>query len=307
MKRLLTCAIVAFTCLTAIAKNDITVAQDGSGDFTSIQEAILSVRAEMGHRTNIHVKKGVYKEKIVVPTWCINVSLIGEDRDSTIIEWNDHANMQIDGKKMGTFRTYTIKVQGHGFRAENLTIANNAPLLGQAVALHVEGDQAVFVNCRIIGNQDTIYAGSATSRQLYDKCEIEGTTDFIFGPATCFFDKCVIRSKKNSYITAPSTPEDKKYGLVFNECKLIAADGIHKVYLGRPWRPYGASAFINCEMDSHICPEGWDNWRNAENEKTARFIEIGSKGSGANDKARVKWAKTSGKAKDYTRKKVIGF
>lgn len=308
MKKQLFCAILmVMGCLSVMSKNSITVAQDGSGDFMTIQEAILSVRAEMGHRTYIHVKKGVYKEKIVVPTWCTNLSLIGEDKDSTVIEWNDHANMLIDGKKMGTFRTYTLKVQGHGFHAENLTIANNAPMLGQAVALHVEGDRAEFVNCRVLGNQDTIYAGSETSRQLYKHCEIEGTTDFIFGPATCYFEKCVIRSKKNSYITAPSTPKEKKYGFVFHECHLIASPHVKKAHLGRPWRPYGATAYVNCEMDKHIMPEGWDNWRDPENEKTARFIEIGSRGAGANNAARVKWAKTSGRKKDYSRKKVIGF
>ncbi len=320
MKKGILCAIALFVSLlsaSAGAFDTIVVAKDGSGHFNNIQEAVWSVRAEMTHRRVIFVKKGVYKEKVVVPTWCMNVSLVGEDRDSTILTWNDHANIvrtlqaevrsDLAPRKITTFETYTLLVQGHGFQAENLTIENNAPEHGQAVALHVEGDKATFINCRILGNQDTIYAGSETSRQYYKNCYIEGTTDFIFGAATCFFDKCVIHSKKNSYITAPSTPKYKSYGFVFKDCTLTAATGIQKVYLGRPWRPYGASVWIDCTMGSHILPKGWDNWRNADNEKTARFVEINSKGAGANNNARVQWAKTKGKRANYSKEKVLGL
>ncbi len=290
-------------------KYDIIVAQDGSGNFTTVQEAINSVRGEMQERKVIFIKKGTYKEKIVVPTQAMNITLLGENRDQTIITWDDHANITLPGatKPMGTFKTYTVMVQGHGFHAENLTIENNAPQLGQAVALHVEGDKAVFINCRFLGNQDTIYAGSQTSRQYYKNCYIEGTTDFIFGPATVYFDQCTIHSKKNSYITAPSTPQDKKFGFVFYECKLTADDTINKVYLGRPWRPYGQSVYIKCEMGSHIRPEGWDNWRNAENEKTARFVEIDNTGAGADTSKRVGWAKIlePSAVKEYSLKEVF--
>ncbi len=308
--------IVFFSCFLGISaketgkpKYDIIVAKDSSGNFTSVQEAINSVRGIMTERKTIFIKNGVYKEKIVVPTHAINITLIGEDKEKTIITWDDHANIILPGtsKPMGTFKTYTLLVQGHGFKAENLTIENNAPQLGQAVALHVEGDKAVFVNCRILGNQDTIYAGSQTSRQYYKNCYIEGTTDFIFGSATAYFDQCEIHSKKNSYITAPSTPQEKPYGFVFYQCKLTADSDITKVYLGRPWRPYGASAFVKCEMDSHILPEGWDNWRNPENEKTARFIEIANTGAGADTSKRVSWSRQpdNPQAKNYTLKKVF--
>lgn len=308
--------LLSFVLLTPVfsqeetkVKYDILVAKDGSGDFQSIQEAILSVRGMMTERKVIFIKNGIYQEKIVVPTHCLNVTIIGEDREKTIIRWSDHANMFIPGteKKMGTFRTYTLLVQGHGFRAENLTIENDAPQLGQAVALHVEGDKAEFINCRILGNQDTIYAGSETSRQYYYNCYIEGTTDFIFGPATVFFELCEIHSKKNSYITAPSTPEYKKYGFVFYKCKLTTAPNIEKVYLGRPWRPYGQSVFVYCEIGKHILPAGWDNWRNPENEKTARFIEIGNTGDGAGVTERVAWSKQlkASAAKEFSKKEVL--
>jgi pectinesterase len=291
-------------------KYDIVVAQDGSGNFTSIQAAINSVRAEMAERKTIFIKNGTYHEKVVVPTSAVNISLIGEDKDKTIITWNNQANDTLPGMKtkMGTFKTYTLLVQANGFRAENLTIENNAPQLGQAVSLHVEGDKAVFINCRILGNQDTIYVGKDNSRQYYQGCYIDGTTDFIFGAGTAYFEACEIHSKKDSYITAPSTPQNKLYGLVFNHCKLTADDGITKVYLGRPWRPYGQTVYLNCEMGKHILPAGWENWRNPDNEKTARFIEINNTGAGADLSGRVGWSKKlkDSDAKQYTVDKVFG-
>jgi pectinesterase len=300
---------VFFTVISYAAKYDIVVAHDGTGNFTTIQEAISSVRGIMMERKTIFVKKGIYKEKVIVPTHIMNVSLIGEDKDSTILTWADHANMPIPGtdKKMGTFKTYTLLVQGSGFRMENMTVENNAPQLGQAVALHVEGDKAVFINCKILGNQDTIYAGNELSRQYYKDCYIEGTTDFIFGSATVFFKHCIIHSKKNSYITAPSTPEYNKYGFVFYRCRLTADEGVGKVYLGRPWRPYGQSVFVMCEMGSHILPAGWDNWRNPDNEKTARFGEMESSGPGANKSERVAWSSQICKCrkKEFSMKKVL--
>jgi pectinesterase len=310
MKKILTaCLLLTIVSVAYAKKYDIVVAQDGSGNFTTVQAAINSVRAVMAERKTIFIKKGTYREKVVVSTDVINVTLIGEDRDSTIITWADHANIIPPGaeKKMGTFKTYTLLVQGHGFHAVNLTIENNAPQLGQAVALHVEGDKAIFVNCRILGNQDTIYVGSQTSRQYYKNCYIDGTTDFIFGSGTAYFDKCEIHSKKNSYITAPSTPQDNPYGLVFNRCKLTADSTITKVYLGRPWRPYGETVYVKCELGKHILPAGWDNWRNPENEKTARFAEVGNTGPGADLSGRVAWSQQvcGCKANYYTPKEIL--
>lgn len=215
------------------------------------------------------------------------MEIIGEDPQNTIITYADHANMN----HMGTFRTYTLKVEGNHITFRNITIENNAPRLGQAVALHTEGDCLRFINCRFLGNQDTVYTGIGGTRLYFENCYIEGTTDFIFGPATAWFEGCTIYSKANSYITAASTPKDIKYGYVFNRCKLTAAEGIDKVYLGRPWRPYAYTVFMNCELGKHIVGAGWDNWRNVENEKTARYAEYENSGEGACIDTRVKWAK----------------
>lgn len=268
-------------------QDTIVVSRDGTGNFRTLQEAIESARAFMDYTVTIYVKNGVYKEKVIVPSWVENIDIIGEDRDKTIITYDDNANIN----KMGTFRTYTVKVEGSDITFKNLTIENNAAQLGQAVALHTEGDRLKFINCRILGNQDTIYTGAKFTRLYFKDCYIDGTTDFIFGPSTALFEDCIIHSKRNSYVTAASTPKEAKYGYVFKHCKLTAEPGVDKVYLGRPWRPYAYTLFIECELGKHIVLAGWHNWGKQSNEETARYMEYKNTGEGANASERVAWSK----------------
>ena len=268
-------------------QDTIVVSRDGTGNFRTLQEAIESARAFMDYTVTIYVKNGVYKEKVIVPSWVENIDIIGEDRDKTIITYDDHANIN----KMGTFRTYTVKVEGSDITFKNLTIENNAAQLGQAVALHTEGDRLKFINCHILGNQDTIYTGAKFTRLYFKDCYIDGTTDFIFGPSTALFEDCIIHSKRNSYVTAASTPKEAKYGYVFKHCKLTAEPGVDKVYLGRPWRPYAYTLFIECELGKHIVSAGWHNWGKQSNEETARYMEYKNTGEGANASERVAWSK----------------
>lgn len=268
-------------------QDTIVVSRDGTGNFRTLQEAIESARAFMDYTVTIYVKNGVYKEKVIVPSWVENIDIIGEDRDKTIITYDDHANIN----KIGTFRTYTVKVEGSDITFKNLTIENNAAQLGQAVALHTEGDRLKFINCRILGNQDTIYTGAKFTRLYFKDCYIDGTTDFIFGPSTALFEDCIIHSKRNSYVTAASTPKEAKYGYVFKHCKLTAEPGVDKVYLGRPWRPYAYTLFIECELGKHIVLAGWHNWGKQSNEETARYMEYKNTGEGANASERVAWSK----------------
>ena len=216
----------------------LVVARDGTGQFRNIDDAIEVCRAFMDYHKVIFVKRGVYKEKLVIPQWLQNIEICGEDRDQTIITWDDHANIhtQERPKGMGTFRTYTLRIDANDITLKNITVENNAARLGQAVALHTDGDRLRFVNCRFLGNQDTVYTGMAGSRLYFDNCYIEGTTDFIFGPSTAWFEQCQILCKANSYITAASTPQEIMYGYIFNNCTITCAPGIEKVYLGRPWR-----------------------------------------------------------------------
>ena len=268
-------------------RDTLVVSRDGTGDFRTLQEAVESARAFMDYTVTIYVKNGVYKEKVIVPSWVENIDIIGEDRDKTIITYDDHANIN----KMGTFRTYTVKVEGSDITFKNLTIENNAAQLGQAVALHTEGDRLKFINCRILGNQDTIYTGAKFTRLYFKDCYIDGTTDFIFGPSTALFENCMIHSKRNSYVTAASTPKEAKYGYIFKHCKLTAEPGVDKVYLGRPWRPYAYTLFIECELGKHIVLAGWHNWGKQSNEETARYMEYKNTGEGANVSERVAWSK----------------
>ena len=268
-------------------KDTLVVARDGTGEYRNIQEAVEAVRAFMDYTVTIYIKNGIYKEKLVIPSWVKNVQLVGESAEKTIITYDDHANIN----KMGTFRTYTVKVEGSDITFKNLTIENNAAQLGQAVALHTEGDRLKFINCRILGNQDTIYTGAKFTRLYFKDCYIDGTTDFIFGPSTALFENCMIHSKRNSYVTAASTPKEAKYGYIFKHCKLTAEPGVDKVYLGRPWRPYAYTLFIECELGKHIVPAGWHNWGKQSNEETARYMEYKNTGEGANASERVAWSK----------------
>lgn len=322
MKKLLILLCVLGCMTTAYAgSNDkswdspdtIVVARDGTGQFRTIEEAIDVCRAFMEYHKVIFVKKGVYKEKLVIPSFLTNIEICGEDKENTIITYDDHANIKRDDlpndHKLGTFRTYTLKILGSDIVIKNITIENNAAKLGQAVALHTEGDRIKFVNCRFLGNQDTVYTGVAGTRLYFQDCYIEGTTDFIFGPSIAWFENCIIKNKSNSYITAASTPEGQKYGYVFNNCKIIADEGVTKCYLGRPWRPYAYTLFMNCELGRHIRPEGWHNWGKAENEKTARYIEYNNRGEGADTSGRCAWAHqlTKKEAAKITPKEVFSI
>ena len=308
MKKVLLAMMLFLAAWPVLAANKydnpdtLIVSRDGTGEFRTIDEAIEVCRAFMDYTKVIYVKKGVYKEKLIIPSWLTNITICGEDRDNTIITWDDHANIKmpvggldseaaVKGKPMGTFRTYTLKVQGSYITLKDITIENNAAKLGQAVALHTEGNHILVQNCRLLGNQDTVYTGVGGTRVAFYDCYIEGTTDFIFGPSIAWFQNCEIHSKANSYITAASTPAGQKYGYVFYKCRLTADKDVDKVYLGRPWRPFAATIFLDCELGKHIRPEGWHNWNNAKNEETARYAEYGNKGEGASTKNRVKWSK----------------
>jgi pectin methylesterase-like acyl-CoA thioesterase len=278
------------------------VAGDGSEAFRTIGEAVEVCRAFMDYHKVIFVKKGVYKEKLIIPQWLQNIEICGEDRDQTIITWDDHANI----RKMGTFRTFTVRVDANDITFRNITIENNAPRLGQAVALHTQGDRLQFVNCRFLGNQDTVYTGMPRTRLYFIDCYIEGTTDFIFGPSTAWFERCSIFCKADSYITAASTPRDVPYGYIFNHCTVSCAQDVKQVYLGRPWRDYGYTLFMNSELPRQIRAEGWHPWR-PEAVKTARYLEYNNHGEGADRSHRVAWSRqlSQQEAQDITISRVF--
>lgn len=276
---------------------EIIVSKDGNGEFETIQEAINSTRDLGPGQVVIHIKNGIYNEKITIPSWKTKITLKGVNREKTII-FNDDFSGKTNpetGADFSTFNSYTVLVQGNDIKIENLTIENTSCGEGQAVALHVEGDRFVIKNSNILGCQDTIYAATENSRQFYENCYIEGTTDFIFGEATAVFQNCEIKSLKDSYITAAATTPNQEYGFVFLNCKLTAAEGVSKVYLGRPWRPFAKTVFIETNLSNHISPEGWDPWHGdvmfPDKEKTTFYAEYNNSGESASAEARVKWSR----------------
>ncbi len=301
-------AAMAFSGAWASVPYDFVVAKDGSGNFSTIQEAVTACRDYAERDYAIFVKNGVYEEKLVIPSWKRRITIVGENVDSTIVTFGDYAaKLDSAGKPLGTFRTHTCLISGSDITIENITFINSAGQVGQAVAVHVDGDRCMFRRCRLLGNQDTLFDAGEHARQYFVECYIEGTTDFIFGPSTAVFDRCVIRSKKDSYVTAASTPEKQKYGFVFLNCRLICDTGITKVYLGRPWRLHAYTAFVRCELGRHILPGGWHNWNKPEAEHTARYCEYENFGPGASPASRVSWSRqlTREEAEGLTAREVL--
>lgn len=269
---------------------DFVVAQDGSGDFFTVQEAINAVPDfRKGVRTTILVRKGIYKEKLVIPESKINVSLLGQE--GTVLSYDDYADKpNCFGENKGTSGSSSCYIYAPDFYAENITFENSSGPVGQAVACFVSADRVFFKNCRFLGCQDTLYTYGKGCRLYFEDCYIEGTVDFIFGWSVAVFNRCHIHSKGNGYVTAPSTDKGQKYGYVFYDCRLTASASVDHVYLSRPWRPYAQAVFIRCELGGHILPAGWNNWGNKENEKTAFYAEYESRGEGANPRVRASFS-----------------
>ena len=286
---------------------EIIVALDGSGNFKSVQEAIMSVPAATADSpVIIRIKPGTYRELIYLQREKRFFRLIGEDAGRTVLTYNLNANMVgSDGKPIGTFRTPSTQIDADDFVAENITFENSAGPVGQALAIRVDGDRAVFRNCRFLGWQDTILLNRG--RQYFEDCYIEGHVDFIFGAATAWFERCHVHSLRDGYITAASTPSDQPFGFVFSHCKITGASGA-KTYLGRPWRAYSAVSFLNTEMADVVRRDGWHNWNFPEREKTVRYGEFASSGAGANARGRVRWARqlTKLEARAITIVRVLG-
>ena len=288
---------------------NFVVANDGTGTFLTVQEAINAVPDFRKNETLIFIKKGIYKEKLVLAGSKTNVVFIGEDRDQTILTFDDFASKKNRfGEEMGTTGSTSFYVFGDGFRAENITFENSSGPVGQAVAVRVNGDQVAFINCRFSGFQDTLYPHGEKSHQYYRDCTIEGTVDFIFGWSTAVFDRCKIICKDHGFITAPSTNEGTPFGFVFLDCKITGDAPDLSFYLGRPWRPAAKAAFLRCDLGNRIKPEGWHNWDKPDAEKTTFFAEYKNTGQSAALIHRVNWSHqlTDDEAAAFTPVNILG-
>jgi pectinesterase len=283
------------------------VAKDGSGQFATIQEAMARIAMGTPDRpATIHVRRGVYRELVYAQREKRYVRLIGEDPESTVLVYGLHAGMKgLDGEPIGTFRTPTLYVDADDFTVENMTIRNDAGPVGQAVAVAVHGDRVLFRNCRFQGHQDTVFLNRG--RHYFTGCSIEGTTDFVFGGATAWFEDCDIHALGSSYVTAAATPPESAFGFVFNRSRVRVAEG-EQTYLGRPWRDHAATIFMRSELGAGIRPAGWHNWDRPWSESTSRFAEYRNTGAGADRSSRVPWSRelTDAEADRITPVTVLG-
>ncbi|WP_312077005.1 pectinesterase family protein [Chryseobacterium sp.] len=312
-------ALIIFFITLSFKTSDkiIVVSKDGKGDFKTLQDAINSVENNTSKQTKIILKPGTYREKVTVPQEKGAIFLLGENPENTILVYDDHASKQnAEGKNIGTTGSSTLFIFSNDFSAKNITFQNDAGPVGQAVAVLTTGDRIAFENCKFLGFQDTLYTKGAqdnpdktkVSRNYFKNCYIEGTTDYIFGAGTVVFENCTIFSKKNaSYVTAASTIEGNEFGYVFINCNVTGNADANSVYLGRPWRPFAKTVYVNCAIDSTIKIEGWHNWSKLDAEKTTFYAEYNSKGVGSDVSKRVSWSHqlTKDQAKKYTAKNVL--
>ncbi|MBR5107318.1 MAG: pectin esterase [Bacteroidales bacterium] len=304
-----------------LVRYDIVVDQTGHGDYMKVQDAIDAVpNYSHDQITTILIKAGTYKEAIDIPHTKFRMKIMGQGADKTILTYDRYAEQLWPDNdfKVGTSGSASIYIHSSYVTFEDITFENTAgegKEIGQAVAVFTDGDFLFFHRCRFIGNQDTLYTygrfgkEGGIKRNYFLDCYIEGTTDFIFGPSIAYFENCHIHSKKNSYVTAASTLQGQKYGYVFKNCKLTAAPGIDKCYLGRPWGAYAKTVFIGCELGPHIVADGWHDWEKEgkpNTKKNSYYAEYQNVGPGAQG-PRVKWAHTltAKQAAEYTFEKVM--
>ncbi len=309
MKKLLFILLLSVAVCETFAAKRITVAKDGSGDFKTVQEAVNAVPDQSKNITEIFVKKGIYKERIVVSVAKTNITLIGEDVKNTVLTYDNYAAKLDTGKKtLGTSGSASFYVYARDFTARNITFENSSGPVGQALAIYVAGDRAAFFDCRFLGFQDTIYTNGRGTREYYQSCYIEGTTDFIFGAATALFANCDIFCKKGGmFLSAASTLDTTKYGYVFLHCHITGDAPDHSFSLGRPWRPYAKVVYLYCDLGKVISNEGWSNWHGTESDKTAYYAEYKNTGAGYTPEKRIAWSHqlSDAEAQIYTPDQIL--
>ena len=289
----------------------ITVARDGSGDFVTLGEAVQAVPYEIP--AQILIGPGTYREKLFCEKG--QIALKGAGMDKTRLVWGDGGKLpHPDGRPTHTFRSWTAFFGGESVTVEDMTIENDAgpgSVAGQAIAAYVDSRRAIFRRVRLLGSQDTlfcaplpekerekdgflgprVFAPRQPSAQYYQSCEIAGDIDFIFGGADALFEQCVLRSVDNGpgqgdcrgYVTAPSTAPDG-LGFVFWDCDFVSDCPAGSVYLGRPWRPAGKTAVVECRLGAHIAPAGFCPWNSRTDWDRSAFAEEGNTGPGARER-----------------------
>ncbi|CAN0906613.1 Probable pectinesterase/pectinesterase inhibitor 13 [Linum grandiflorum] len=270
---------------------DVVVAQDGSGDFRTISEALGAYKdpAANGGMFVIYVKAGVYKEYVTVGKKQRNVLMYGDGARYTIVT-GDRSNRQ--GYR--TMKTATFEALGSGFIAKAMSFKNTAGPEGyQAVALRVQADKSVFVECAINAYQDSLYCHA--HRQFYHNCIISGTIDFIFGDASAIIQNSLVivrhplPNQRNTIIAQGRSIRHQTTGIVIQNCRIAAEFGAPVSYLGRPWKAYSRAVVMESEIGGVIHPQGWMPWEGDLYLDTLLFAEYGNHGAGAGIDGRVDW------------------
>ncbi|KAG0592392.1 hypothetical protein KC19_1G248400 [Ceratodon purpureus] len=272
----------------------IIVDQEGNGDFVTVQAAIDAVATLNSQRVTIHIRAGIYLEKVVIPKAKPYITLQGEGSMDTVLEWNDTAsNVDLQGNLLSTYHSATVAVESIGFVARNLTFKNSAPpppngAFGrQAAAIRISGDMAAFHGCRFLGAQDTLY--DHKGRHYFQDCYIEGSIDFIFGDGLSQYRACELHAiSHQGAFTAQKrkTPSDNS-GFSFVDCKVT---GSGQLYLGRAWGLFARVVFAFTYMEDVVDPRGWSNWDDAARDMSIFFGQYNCFGPGSAQARRVSWA-----------------
>lgn len=317
-------SVLFVVCSHSLFAYDLVVAQDGSGNYTSIQEAINAAPSGRTTAYTIYIKNGLYQEKVTIPSSKPFLKLIGESVGNTVVIWNDYAALLTGcSTTLGTQNSAGFSINATDFTAVNITFVNAYGDGSQAVTVLVNADRAAFRNCQFLGNQDTLYLkGGGTPRAYFQYCYIDGNVDFIFGSSVAYFDSCVIYAKNRSaagvsYITAPNTPSGQSYGFIFNNPILPNHQGATQYYLSRPWpspSEVGTAQqviLLNARMSGQIHPAGWSVWNANTITANLDYAEYQSRyfdGTLVDTNSRVSWSKqlTTDEAAIYNRSNVLG-
>lgn len=292
------------------------IANDGTGDFSSIQSAVDAMPTSNCEPITLLLRAGEYRERVIINK--DNLRIVGESRQRSVIVHSGCArDLDADGRERGTFLSYTMLVTGDSVELENLTVINDAGdghEVGQAIAVYAAGDRGVYRNVNMLAHQDTLFCGPTNERVCQDAlpraispdvrvenlgdcphvkgrlyfegCYIRGDVDFIFGPYRCWFERCTLyMNARGGYYTAANTPEASLYGFVFNACTLTGGCVDGAGFLGRPWRAYARTVFIDCDMDEHVSPQGFSDWDD-DKPVTERYGEYGTRGARADQSPR---------------------
>ncbi len=312
----------------------------------SLNELLCQIPADNREEIQIRLSCGIYREKTVIDRPYLHL-IGEDAQNTVISYGDYANALMPDKSKRGTFRSYTVLLDAHHVTMENLTIENTAAprrQVGQAIALYADGDWLHFKNCRFLGSQDTLFTGPLppapnqiggftgpkefdvrkNGRQFYENCYICGDIDFIFGSATAYFRSCHIEAKNSlspeelqdsgnrppvcAYLTAASTPEGQRFGYVFDQCRITAKDcPPGSVYLGRPWRSWAKTVFLNCSMDESIHPAGFHDWNKPESHDTVFYGEYNCTGAGAATDRRASFVRalTAAEAASFTLETVF--